>query len=96
MKRVKFIFAWYDLWIGIFWDAKKRWLYIFPIPMFGVRIDLQRRFPMHVFGLLFGAPANGTVVCADRGFLGDKIVVIKDGKKLTYIWHISDHWVYAP
>jgi hypothetical protein len=34
--RIKLIFAWYDLWIGAFWDRKKRWLYIFPIPMFGV------------------------------------------------------------
>lgn len=34
--KIKLIFAWYDLWIGAFWDQKKRCLYIFPIPMFGV------------------------------------------------------------
>lgn len=25
-------FVWYDLWIGAFYDSKKRWLYILPLP----------------------------------------------------------------
>lgn len=33
---VKPIFAWYDLWVGVFWDAKKRRLYIFPLPCIGI------------------------------------------------------------
>lgn len=41
--KVKFLFAWYDCWVGLFWDAKKRRLYIFPIPMCGV--VLQFPFP---------------------------------------------------
>lgn len=36
--KVQFLFAWYDLWIGLFWDSKKRWLYILPIPMVGIII----------------------------------------------------------
>jgi hypothetical protein len=40
---VSFLFAWYDLWIGAFWDAKKRWLYILPIPMVGVIVKFPRR-----------------------------------------------------
>jgi hypothetical protein len=36
---IKPMFAWYDLWIGAFWDRQKRRLYIFPIPMFGVVIQ---------------------------------------------------------
>lgn len=32
----KFIFAWYDIWIGFFWDREAHWLYIFPIPMCGI------------------------------------------------------------
>lgn len=36
-RRVKFIFAWYDLWVGLFWDTEQKYVYFFPIPMFGVR-----------------------------------------------------------
>lgn len=37
---VKPIFAWYDLWIGAYWDRKARKLYILPIPCFGIVIEL--------------------------------------------------------
>jgi len=37
--RIKPIFAWYDLWIGAFWDGKKRRLYLFPVPCFGLVIE---------------------------------------------------------
>jgi hypothetical protein len=40
-KKVKVIFAWYDLWVGIFYDQKKRYVYIFPIPMLGILIELK-------------------------------------------------------
>jgi hypothetical protein len=36
--KVKPIFAWYDLWIGLFIDRQKHCLYIFPVPMFGIKI----------------------------------------------------------
>lgn len=34
--KVQLIFAWYDLWVGVFWDRKNRWLYIFLLPTVGV------------------------------------------------------------
>lgn len=30
------LFAWYDLWVGIFWDRKGRKLYILPLPCVGI------------------------------------------------------------
>lgn len=30
------IFAWYDLWIGAFWDRSARKLYILPLPCIGM------------------------------------------------------------
>jgi hypothetical protein len=39
--RVALMFAWYDFWVGIFWEPAKRRLYVFPVPMFGLRIDFR-------------------------------------------------------
>lgn len=36
--KTTFFFAWYDLWIGAFWDAKKRTLYICPLPCCVIKI----------------------------------------------------------
>jgi hypothetical protein len=35
------LFAWYDLWIGLFWDKKKYWLYVLPLPMVGIIIKFE-------------------------------------------------------
>jgi len=37
------IFAWYDLWVGIFIDLPKKRLYVFPLPMFGLVIEWGRK-----------------------------------------------------
>jgi hypothetical protein len=39
--KVHFIFAWYDLWVGIFIDRAKRKVYIFPFPTLGIVITLN-------------------------------------------------------
>lgn len=39
--RIKFIFKWFDFWIGLFVDTENRLIYIFPIPMFGFKIGYQ-------------------------------------------------------
>lgn len=35
-------FRWYDLWIGAYWDRVHRKLYICPLPMIGVVIQVTR------------------------------------------------------
>lgn len=39
---IKPVFAWYDCWIGIFWDSRKRKLYILPVPCIGVMVDFNK------------------------------------------------------
>lgn len=41
VMRIKPIFAWYDLWVGAFWDSRKRRLYILPLPCVGIVIQFQ-------------------------------------------------------
>ena len=40
-RRVKFVFARYNLWVGFFYDSKERRLYFFPIPMFGLSFEFR-------------------------------------------------------
>lgn len=41
------IFAWYDLWIGAYFDRVNRRLYIFPVPCFGIVVWRERRRSIH-------------------------------------------------
>ena len=36
--RITPLFAWYDLWIGVYYDRRNRCLYVLPIPMVGLKI----------------------------------------------------------
>lgn len=49
--KVKLFFAWYDLWIGAYWDRKNRILYICPLPCFVILIT---RIPKNR-GFLYGS-----------------------------------------
>ena len=40
--RIEPLFAWYDLWIGFYWDRRARVLYVLPVPMLGVKISFGR------------------------------------------------------
>ena len=37
--RIRPMFAWYDLWVGVFVDRQKRRLYIFPLPCLGLVVS---------------------------------------------------------
>lgn len=39
--KIRPIFAWYDMWVGAYWDQKRRWLYLMPVPCLGVVIEFQ-------------------------------------------------------
>lgn len=39
--KVSAFFAWYDMWIGAYWDAVDRILYICPLPCVVFRIEVD-------------------------------------------------------
>ena len=43
-SKVRFVFAWYDLWIGVYVDKKKRRVYVFPLPMIGFVVEWEERW----------------------------------------------------
>ena len=43
MKRIKISFAWYDIWVGLFIDTKKKKLYLCLVPTLLITIDLTSK-----------------------------------------------------
>lgn len=39
--KVRLFFAWFDFWVGAFYDRPKRRLYILPLPMVGILIQWE-------------------------------------------------------
>jgi hypothetical protein len=52
---VRPIFAWYDLWIGVFIDRAKRRVYVFPLPCLGLVVEWGRP-PAHPWTQTPGDP----------------------------------------
>jgi hypothetical protein len=46
--KIQFIFAWFDFWIGIFYDQKKKWIYLFLFPMCGIIIKLKKKSKINI------------------------------------------------
>ena len=40
--KIQFIFKWFDFWVGLFWDQKKKWLYILPFPTIGIILKFNK------------------------------------------------------
>jgi hypothetical protein len=38
---IRMLFAWYDIWIGVYIDRKKNWIYVFPVPCVGFIIKFN-------------------------------------------------------
>ena len=41
--KIKLVVAWYDIWVGFFWDREKRRLYFLPIPCIGICFDFGNK-----------------------------------------------------
>lgn len=39
--KIKIFFAWYDFWVGGFYDRDTRTLYVCPVPMVVIKISLS-------------------------------------------------------
>jgi hypothetical protein len=44
--RIRPVFAWFDLWVGVFVDRPKRRIYILPLPMVGIVIEWPKRMTL--------------------------------------------------
>jgi hypothetical protein len=38
-RRLRMVLAWFDLWVGAYWNRNAKRLYLFPFPCVGLRID---------------------------------------------------------
>jgi len=41
--KIRLIFAWYDFWIGFYFDKKNKTLYFLPIPTLGFKIIFKKK-----------------------------------------------------
>lgn len=42
---VSMFLAWYDFWVGLYWDRKNRALYICPLPCVVIKIEATENRP---------------------------------------------------
>ena len=64
--RIKPIFAWYDFWIGAYYDQTKSRLYLFPVPCLGLWIEMDKRGTEKV-GVCASCGAKDLRVVLDAG-----------------------------
>ena len=54
--RLRWVCAWYDIWVGAYWDRAKRTLYLLPAPCLGVAIEFPCSKEALVLQLLSESP----------------------------------------
>lgn len=57
--KIEFLFKWYDLWIGIFYDKKKNWIYFLPLPTIGIILKLPENWRISYIIRLLKLPNYG-------------------------------------
>lgn len=78
--KVKLIFAWYDIWIGAFYDKKKNWIYIFPLPMLGIILKLPEKWRISYVVRMWRLPNYGK--CKDC-----------KTERATHDWNGHEHYL---
>lgn len=42
VRQWNWVLAWFDVWVGVYWDRRRRRLYVLPLPCCGYWLDLGR------------------------------------------------------
>lgn len=62
VMRAKLFFAWYDFWIGFFYDRKSGALYICPLPCVVIKIWREERYISYKGTAMDGSGYESTAV----------------------------------
>ena len=66
-RKITTFFAWYDFWIGLFYDKQKKILYFCPLPCIVIKFEGVRMidFILSIFGMLGGAYIGAAILFKD-------------------------------
>lgn len=109
--RVRPIFAWYDAWVGAFYDRERRRLYLLPVPCAGVVVQLPgapraidehvdaRDDLIHTLWLYIGRHTEKQLTTAQKELLYDIVYGPAGGDRwwrCTSCDHASLHHIFGP